>query len=157
MAFFDEGRKFVSSSDDKKLMVWEFDTPVPIKYIQDPEMFSMPFLGVHPRGEYIVGQSMDNTIQSFSCGETLKQLRRKVFRGHNNSGYACQAGFSANGKFLISGDGFGNLNIWDWKSTQLVRKIPAHEGGPCMGAIWHPLQSSRVATCGWDGVIKLWD
>jgi pre-mRNA-processing factor 17 len=38
VTFFDEGRRFVSTSDDKKILVWEFDIPVPIKYIQDPSM-----------------------------------------------------------------------------------------------------------------------
>lgn len=36
--FFDEGRKFVTTSDDKKMLVWEYDIPVPIKYIAEPEM-----------------------------------------------------------------------------------------------------------------------
>jgi WD40 repeat protein len=38
VTFFDEGRKFVSTSDDKKILVWEFDIPVPIKYIQVREI-----------------------------------------------------------------------------------------------------------------------
>lgn len=40
VTFFDEGRKFISTSDDKKILVWEFDTPVPIKYIQDANLHS---------------------------------------------------------------------------------------------------------------------
>ncbi len=38
ITFFDNGKKFVSTSDDKKILAWEFDIPVPIKYIQEPEM-----------------------------------------------------------------------------------------------------------------------
>ena len=38
VTFFDNGRKFASTSDDKKILVWEFDIPVPIKYIAEPEM-----------------------------------------------------------------------------------------------------------------------
>ena len=51
----------------------------------------------------------------------------------------------------------GKLHVWDWKSTKSYRKFQAHDGGPCMGAAWHPLQPSWIATCGWDGLIKLWD
>eukprot|EP00602_Paraphysomonas_sp_CaronLab_P007649 CAMPEP_0185024920 /NCGR_PEP_ID=MMETSP1103-20130426/8081_1 /TAXON_ID=36769 /ORGANISM="Paraphysomonas bandaiensis, Strain Caron Lab Isolate" /LENGTH=589 /DNA_ID=CAMNT_0027558009 /DNA_START=42 /DNA_END=1811 /DNA_ORIENTATION=- len=157
ITFFDEGRRFVSTSDDKKILVWEYDIPVPIKYIQDPTMHSVPSVTLSPSGTHFAGQSMDNSIVVYQCGEKVKQLRRRVFRGHSNSGYACQVGFSPNEKFLISGDAQGKLHVWDWKTTKPFRKFQAHDSGPCMGAIWHPLQPSWIATCGWDGLIKLWD
>lgn len=157
ITFFDEGRKFISTSDDKKLLVWEYDIPVPIKYIAEPDMHSIPSITTHPSGQYFAGQSMDNTIVVYSCGEKVRQLKKKVFKGHNNSGYACQIGFSPNGQFVMSGDGLGKLHVWDWKSGKSYRTFQAHENGPCMGAVWSPLHPSFVATCGWDGLIKLWD
>jgi len=33
VTFIDDARRFVSSSDDKSLRVWEFGIPVQIKYI----------------------------------------------------------------------------------------------------------------------------
>jgi pre-mRNA-processing factor 17 len=157
VTFFDEGRKFVSTSDDKKLLVWEFDIPVPIKYIADPGMHCVPSVTVHPSGAFFAGQSMDNKIVVYSCGEKVRQMHKKTFSGHNNSGYACQIGFSPNGKFLVSGDGHGQVHFWDWKTTKCYRKFHAHDSGPCMAAVWHPLFPARVATCGWDGLIKIWD
>lgn len=157
VTFFDEGRKFVSTSDDKKILVWEYGIPVPIAYIQDPGMSGVPYVALHPSKTAFCGQSMDNTIVTYTCGEKVKLMRKKVFRGHVNSGYACQVGFSPNGQFVISGDGQGKLNIWDWRTTKSYQKIHAHDSGPCIGATWHPLQPSWIATCGWDSVIKLWD
>jgi pre-mRNA-processing factor 17 len=155
--FVDDGRKFVSTSDDKKVLVWEFDIPVPIKYIAEPDMHCIPSLSMHPSQAFFAGQSMDNKIVVFACGEKVKPLKKKVFTGHNNSGYACQVGFSPNGKFIISGDGHGQVHFWDWKTTKSYRRFQAHDNGPCMGAVWHPLNPSTVATCGWDGLIKIWE
>ena len=80
-----------------------------------------------------------------------------TFKGHLNSGYACGMSFSPNGKFLASGDGEGKLFFWDFKTTRVYRKLQAHDSGPCIDCAWHPMEPSWVFTCGWDGLIKLWD
>ena len=157
VTFFDDGRKFVSTSDHKKILVWEFDIPVPIKYIADPAMHCIPSVSVHPSHAFFAGQSMDNKIVVYSWGDKVRQITKKTFIGHNNSGYACKIDFSPNGKYVVSGDGLGQVYFWDWKTTKCYRKFHAHDNGPCMAAVWHPLFPSRVATCGWDGLIKIWD
>jgi hypothetical protein len=86
ITFFDNGRKFISTSDDKKVLVWEYDIPVPIKYIAEPDMHSIPSVTLHPSGNFFAGQSMDNTIVVYTCGEKVKQLKKRTFSGHNNSG-----------------------------------------------------------------------
>jgi pre-mRNA-processing factor 17 len=71
VTFFDDGRKFVSTSDDKKILVWEFDIPVPILYIQDPSMHAVPYVALHPSKTAFAGQSMDNSIVTYQCGEKV--------------------------------------------------------------------------------------
>jgi pre-mRNA-processing factor 17 len=106
-----------------QILVWEYDIPVPIKYISEPHMHAVPAVTLHPSGEYFAGQSLDNTIVTYSCGEKIRQFRKKTFRGHVVAGYACQIGFSPNGKYIMSGDGHGKLHFWDWKSTKSFRKL----------------------------------
>ena len=91
ITFVDEGRRFVSSSDDKTLRVWEYGIPVVIKYIADPAMQSMPSIAVHPNGAWLAAQSMDNQIMIYSCKERFRLNTKKSFKGHSNAGYACQA------------------------------------------------------------------
>eukprot|EP00940_MAST-03C_sp_MAST-3C-sp2_P001756 g1756.t1 len=155
--FIDDNRRFVTTSDDKKMMIWDFNVPVPIKYISDPTMHSIPTMALRPCGKYYVGQSLDNQILSYQCGGGRIKPHKKRFSGHIVAGFACQPNFSPNGQYLMSGDGDGRLWFWDWRSTKVVRKLRAHSDGPCIGCEWHPLEPSKVVTCGWDGLIKLWN
>ena len=59
------------------------------------------------------------------------------------AGYACQPGFSPDGRYVYSGDGEGRLWFWDWKTCKAFRTIKAHDG-VCIGAAWHPLETSKV-------------
>jgi pre-mRNA-processing factor 17 len=152
----DQGTKMVTSGDDKKILVWEWDIGVPIKYITDPTMHSMPCLVMHPAQQYFCGQSLDNTITVFQAGKRYALQRKKKFSGHVTSGYACEMTFSADGQFLISGDGNGAVFIWDWKRHKVLQKYKAHDSGPAICCAWHPLDASTMFTCGWDGVIKMW-
>ncbi|CAI5730441.1 unnamed protein product [Hyaloperonospora brassicae] len=157
VTFVDDNKRFVSTSDDKKLLVWEWGIPVPIKYISEPGMHSMPAVTLHPSGGFFAGQSLNNQIDVYTARDKFKINRKKVFKGHQNAGYACQIGFAPNGQYIMSGDGEGRLVFWDWKTTKVIRKLQAHDRGPTMGAVWHPLEPSKVVSCGWDGLIKYWD
>lgn len=152
----DHGTKMVSSSDDKTVLVWEWDIGVPIKYISDPTMHSMPCLEMHPSHTVFVGQSLDNTIACFHAGKRFAAMNKK-FSGHVVSGYACQMAFSPDGRYLVSGDGNGNLFFWDWKKHKVLQKYRAHSSGPAICTVWHPLEASTMFSCGWDGVIKMWE
>ncbi|CAI9105830.1 OLC1v1004845C1 [Oldenlandia corymbosa var. corymbosa] len=156
ITFVDNNRRFVTSSDDKSLRVWEFGIPVVIKYISEPHMHSMPSIALHPNSNWLAAQSLDNQILIYSTRERFQLNKKKRFAGHIVAGYACQVNFSPDGRFVMSGDGEGKCWFWDWKSCKVFSKLKCHEG-VCIGVEWHPLEQSKVATCGWDGLIKYWD
>ncbi|KAK2716022.1 pre-mRNA-processing factor 17-like [Artemia franciscana] len=156
LAFIDENRRFVTTSDDKSLRVWEWDIPVDIKYIADPTMHSMPAIAVSPNQKWIACQSLDNKITIFSALEKFRMYRKKTFTGHMVAGYACGLDFSPEMSYLVSGDGDGKLFIWDWRTTKLQAKFKAHDG-VCISVVWHPHETSKIISAGWDNVIKLWD
>ncbi|KAF2076886.1 hypothetical protein CYY_001788 [Polysphondylium violaceum] len=156
LTFIDNNRRFVSSSDDKSLRIWEWGIPVVIKYVSEPEMHSMPAVAVHPNGKWFITQSMDNQILVYSTQDRFRMNKKKRFLGHNCAGYACQVGFSPDGKYVISGDANGRAFFWEWKTSKMFKTLNAHDG-VCIGVEWNPLESSKVITCGWDGKIKYWD
>ncbi|KAG2381627.1 hypothetical protein C9374_006011 [Naegleria lovaniensis] len=154
LCFVDGGKKFVSSSDDKSVRLWEYGIPAEIKKLADPEQHSMPVIECHPNSKWVVAQSLDNQILTFEAQTRLKQQQNKIFKGHQIAGYACQVGFSNDGKFVFSGDYTGNVWFWNWKDATQIKKMQCHEG-ICIGCVWHPVDRSLFATCGSDSTIKL--
>jgi len=156
ITFVDRNRRFISTSDDKSMRVWEWNIPVDMKYIADPSMHSMPAVTPAPNGKFVACQSLDNKIVTYQVGDRFKEMRKKVFKGHMVAGYACGLDFSPEMSYLASGDGDGKVYIWDWKTTKLVSKWKAHDD-VCIQVLWHPHEASKVASAGWDGVVKFWD
>eukprot|EP01156_Anaeramoeba_ignava_P005986 Anaeramoba_ignava/a347445_97.p2 GENE.a347445_97~~a347445_97.p2 ORF type:complete len:462 (+),score=106.28 a347445_97:1410-2795(+) len=155
VTFIGKSGKFISTSDDKTLRIWDFGISVPVKYISDPEMQSMPSVAVHPSTHYIACQSMDNQVLVYETRK-FKLLGKKKFKGHLTSGFACQVNFSPDGQFVISGDTDGKLYIWDWETTKIFKTLKAHDK-VLIGCEWHPIEPSKVVTCSWDSNIKYWD
>lgn len=156
VTFCEEGKRLLTTSDDKKIFLWEYGIPVVVKHIAEPSMHSVPAVVVNPQQKYLIGQSMDNKIISYEAFGRFKFLGKKQFKGHLNAGYAITPGFSNDGQWVMSGDVDGKVWFWDWQKMKNYRVLKAHDG-VCISCMWHPTQSSRVVTCGWDGAIKLWD
>ncbi|KAI9572692.1 WD40 repeat-like protein [Boletus coccyginus] len=155
ITFVDENRRFVTTSDDKTIRAWDYDIPVVIKYIAEPHMHSMPAVTLHPSKKYFAAQSLDNQILVYST-DNFRQNRKKRFAGHSVAGYACQVGFSPDGKWISSGDSEGNVVFWDWKSGRIKSRLKAHSK-VVIAHEWLPHETSKVVTASWDGLIKLWD
>lgn len=143
VTFVDNNRRFVSTSDDKTIRVWDWGVPVVIKYVADPSMHSVPSATIHPSGtngpgawapishptasllgQWWLGQSLDNQIVVYSALSNFKMHRSKNFKGHNTAGYACQIGCSPDGRFISSSDGEGNVYFWDWNSCKVLKYAP---------------------------------
>lgn len=101
ITFCDDNRRFVSTSDDKSLRVWEWDIPVDMKYIADPTMHSMPAVTRSPNNKWLACQSLDNRICIFTCGEKFRPNKKKEFKGHMVAGYACTMDFSPDMRSII--------------------------------------------------------
>jgi pre-mRNA-processing factor 17 len=156
ITFVDENRRFMTTSDDKSLRAWDYNIPVPIKFIAEPHMYPMTNASLHPSGKYVAYQSSDNNIFVYGATDKFRQNRKKVFKGHNNAGYSIDVECSPDGQFVASGDSGGYLCVWDWKTCKMWHKMQANDGAvTCVQ--WHPQESSKIATAGLDGAIRYWD
>jgi pre-mRNA-processing factor 17 len=159
ITFVDNNRRFISTSDDKSLRAWEYNIPVPIKFIAEPYLYALVRAAPHPNGKYVAFQSGDNQIVVYASTDKFRQNRKKNFRGHNNAGYAIDVAISPDGQFVASGDSGGYVCFWDWKTGKMWHKIPAggKEGSAVTCVEWHPQETSKAVTAGLEGVIKYWD
>lgn len=156
ITFVDENRRFITTSDDKSLRAWDYNIPVPIKFVAEPYMYPMVRSALHPSGKYVLFQSSDNQIVVFGATDKMRQNRKKVFKGHNNAGYAIDLDVSPDGQFVVSGDTGGYLCFWDWKTGKMWHKIKSGEGA-VTSMRWHPQETSKVAAGGLDGKIRFYD
>jgi pre-mRNA-processing factor 17 len=156
ITFIDKSYRFMTTSDDKTIRIWDWQINTPIKLITDPNQHSMPVVKLHPSGKYVAAQSMDNKIVVVGATDRFRENRKKFYTGHNSAGYAVGLGFSPDGQYLISGDTHGSVYFWNWKTTSLKNKIKAHNSAVlCVET--HPHETSKLATAGLDGPIYYWD
>jgi pre-mRNA-processing factor 17 len=80
----------------------------------------------HFLDKYFAAQSLDNQILIYST-DNFRQNRKKRFANHQVAGYACQVGFSPDGKWISSGDGSGNVVFWDWKTGSIKSRLKCHQ------------------------------
>ncbi|RDA87091.1 hypothetical protein CP532_0169 [Ophiocordyceps camponoti-leonardi (nom. inval.)] len=156
ITFVDQNRRFITTSDDKSLRAWDYNIPVPIKYIAEPDMYPMTNAALHPSGKCVAYQSSDNQILVYGANDKFRQNRKKSYRGHNNAGLAIDLDCSPDGQFLASGDSGGYVCFWDWKTCKMYHKLKA--GSQAVTCVkWHPQETSKVATAGLEGEIRYWD
>ena len=156
ITFIENGEKFISTSDDKKIFVWDCGIPNAIKHISDPQMYSISAGVLHPGNNHYLGQSLDNKIVTYEIRPHFKRNKKRTFEGHVNAGNTCGIDCSCDGRFVCSGDADGKIWFWDFITTRNYTTINAHKG-VVSDIKWNPVQPSLVASCAWDGTIKLWD
>lgn len=156
VTYIDENRKFASTSDDKKVFLWEFGIPIVVKHISDPEMHAVTSTDVHPNDKYFIGQASDNRIMCYDVkGGMIRLNKKKKFVGHMSAGHSIGVKFSPDGQFVASGDQEGRIFFWDWKSTRVYSVLQAHSK-VAIAVDWHPHEASTMLTASWDATIKLW-
>ncbi|KAL2890486.1 Pre-mRNA-processing factor 17 [Ceratocystis lukuohia] len=156
LEFLDEGRRFMSSSNDKTVRAWDYGIPVPTKIIAEIDMFAYTRSCLHPSGKHVLYQSGDNSILAYSTGDKIRQNRKKLWKGHHTVGTAIDVTVSPDGQFVTSGDSAGFLVFWDFKKGTMLHKIQASKTAlTCMA--WSEQETSKVFTAGQDGQVRLWD
>lgn len=155
LALVDQNFRFLSTSDDKTVRIWDWDINVPVKYIAGAHQHAMPSVACHPSGKYVALQSLDNRIIVLGATEQFKSYKNRVFEGFNGGGYAVGLDITADGQFLAAGDAGGYVVIWSWRDHRTLTKIKAHKK-LVTSIVAHPQLPTGLISAGVDSSIHLW-
>ncbi|KAM6461418.1 WD repeat-containing protein 25 isoform 2-T3 [Liasis olivaceus] len=119
------------------------------------ERFTCPSLSVHPKEFAFVAQTNGNYMALFSSLPPYRINKKKRFEGHKVEGFAIGCEFSPDGTLLVTGSSDGKVFFYNYRTAQILHTMSAHSQA-CVNATYHPVLPSLLATCAWDGVIKIW-
>ncbi|KAG0560266.1 hypothetical protein KC19_10G166800 [Ceratodon purpureus] len=161
--FSPDGSRFITTSDiakrnssDKSLVVWNFATQIPLSNQVYLEAYTCPSVRFHPFEQCFIAQSNADYIAVFSGRTPFKLNKVKRFKSHQVAGYRIQCNFSPDGESVITGSADGYVYFYNYRSAQLIKKYASHKG-VCSDVVYHPFLPSVVATCGWDGVVSIFE
>jgi len=167
VTFCDLGRRFVSTGEDRQLLVWDWAVPAPIKIVSETWMPSIPALCAHPSSFLVASVGMDSRIGQWRISRRTGKFMRAndiSTKDYKAAGFACEPCYSPDGDFLACGDGDqGGIYIWRVKqrkgadAVNVSRIEGAHAmGSPVASVFWHPCFEGVLMSAGWDGKLKMW-
>uniref|UniRef100_A0AC34F414 U5 small nuclear ribonucleoprotein 40 kDa protein n=1 Tax=Panagrolaimus sp. ES5 TaxID=591445 RepID=A0AC34F414_9BILA len=88
-------------------------------------------LCLSPKGEFLLSNSMDNTVRTFDVRPFATEDRlRGVFGGHqhNFEKNLLKCAWSADSNWVTAGSSDRYSYVWDVKSKNILYKLPGHQG-----------------------------
>jgi hypothetical protein len=144
-----DGRRILSASNDKTLVLWESATGRLLKRIEG-HAEGIACAGWSPDGRLLVSGGWDNTAILWDA-ESGRRLR--TLEGHE--AWIPAAAFSPDGAAVLLGSGDQSLSLWSTADGALRRKFVGHRG-VVRGVAWSP-DGQRAASAGEDGLVILWE
>ncbi|KAJ7981657.1 WD repeat-containing protein [Quillaja saponaria] len=161
--FTRDGKQFISSSDvsgsnvsENSIIVWDVSRQVPLSNQVYVEAYTCPCVRRHPFDPIFVAQSNGNYIAIFSSIPPFKLNKYKRYESHGVSGFSIKCNFSSDGKKLASGSNDGSIYFYDYRSSEVVRKIKAYDQ-VCIDVAFHPIIPNVIASCYWDGTLSVFE
>ncbi|XP_066244098.1 WD repeat-containing protein 25 [Saccopteryx leptura] len=160
--FLREGSEFLSSTDassrdsaDRTIIAWDFRSSASISNQIFHERYTCPSLALHPREPVFLAQTNGNYLALFSAVWPYRMSRRRRYEGHKVEGYAVGCECSPDGDLLVTGSADGRVLLYCFRTASRARTLSGHAQA-CVGTTFHPVLPSVLATCSWEGDIKIW-
>jgi WD40 repeat protein len=153
--FSPDGKRILSSCDDRSLRLWDVATGKQIRRFDGHE--SMVTCCLFSRdGKRAISccgwppGSKDQSIRLWDV-ESGKEIRKLL--GHTDCVW--HLALSPDEKRLLSGARDNTLRLWDLNTGQELRRFEGHTGW-VRGVAFAP-DGKRIASASWDQTVRLWD
>ncbi|KAH0620363.1 hypothetical protein JD844_020711 [Phrynosoma platyrhinos] len=160
--FLPGGKEFLTSTDavsqdsaDRTIIAWDFHTAAKISNQIFHERYTCPTLTPHPKEPVFVAQTNGNYMALFSSLRPYRINKKKRYEGHKVEGFAVGCEFSPDGMLLVSGSSEGKVFFYNYCTARIICTLSGHSQA-CVSATFHPILPSLLASCGWDGEVKIW-
>ncbi|XP_054423641.1 WD repeat-containing protein 25 [Pteronotus mesoamericanus] len=160
--FLQDGSEFLSSTDassrdsaDRTIIAWDFRSSAKISNQIFHERYTCPSLALHPREPVFLAQTNGNYLALFSAVWPYRMSRRRRYEGHKVEGYSVGCECSPDGDLLVTGSADGRVLLYCFRTASRARTLHGHTQA-CVGATFHPVLPSVLATCSWEGDVKIW-
>lgn len=160
--FLQEGSEFLSSTDassrdsaDRTIIAWDFRSSAKISNQIFHERYTCPSLALHPREPVFLAQTNGNYLALFSAVWPYRMSRRRRYEGHKVEGYSVGCECSPDGDLLVTGSADGRVLLYCFRTASRARTLYGHAQA-CVGTTFHPMLPSVLATCSWEGDVKIW-
>lgn len=120
------------------------------------EAYTCPCVRCHPFEPFFVAQSNGNYIANFSAKAPYKLDKYKRYESHGVSGFPIKCNFSLDGEKLVSGSYDGCIYFYNYRTSEVVKKIKAYEEA-CTDVALHPLAPNVIASSSWNGKISVFE
>lgn len=149
VVFSPDGKLLASVSSDRTLRLWDTRTGELRRtwLAHDAWVGAVAF---SPDGQRIATGSQDCSIKIWHLNRTEPL---QVLSGHTH--WIRTVAFSADGRYLASGSRDRTVRLWQVATGASSQPIEAHSG-EVWSVAFDPHYADRIASCGADGMAKLW-
>ncbi|MGE5192706.1 MAG: WD40 repeat domain-containing protein, partial [Deltaproteobacteria bacterium] len=147
------GVRIAAACGDGNIKVWDLEKKRVTKILQNAHEGFASSVAFHPNGQHLASVGKDQLVKvwNWMSGKTLFKDRCDAVHG-NGTAYA--VAFGPDGRMLAAGNQ-GVVTIWDWKSGQIVHRLPGRSQQQTSVAFSR--DGRHFASGDWAGSIKLWD